>query len=332
MGECIRKDADRYVIFLGGEGVLWSDNSQEHDKNGWDIDAVGNLRFLCRANRADIVVLSAGDYPESMDSIKLQFKPYYLDGNISEVLKVSNCSSKEELIQAYLMSHPDLVRYVIIDSVDLEKYFRGRTMCTWKEDVLNSETATKARRILDFGPWWTDQYILRVDRVEKGQLINDYYEKVIFLDIDGVLNEEGRGPEIVEDYVRNLAWIVEETGAEIILSSSWRYKYGRYACMGFPGGDQSMEALLENLDKYELKISGITPRYFNGPDGRPLEVRSWLCQRPNVKSFVILDDETFWKWNWLEPHVVCTSKKIERMEFQTGLNRDYAEKAIKILG
>jgi hypothetical protein len=326
-----KKDADRYVIFLGGEGVLWSVSSQEHDENGWDIDAVKNLRYLCYHNKIDIVVLSEGDYPDSIDSVKLLFKPYYLDGNILEVLGVSHSSTKEKVIQEYLMSHPDLLRYAIVDYADLEKYFRGRTVCISKGHVLNKEAATKAKRILEFGPWWTDQYRVKVDKVGKDQLIEDYYKKVIFLDIDGVLNEDNRGPTIVEDYVKNLAWIVEETGAEIILSSSWRYTYGSYAYMGFPGDDQSMETLLDNFDKYALKVSGITPRYFNGPDGRPFEIRSWLCQRPEVERFVILDDETFWKWKWLEPHVVCTSRKTDRMECQTGLNREYAERAIIIL-
>ena len=54
----------------------------------------------------------------------------------------------------------------------------------------------------------------------------DEYEKVIFLDIDGVLNDEGeereKGVYIDETRVQRLASIVEQTGAEIVLSSSWR--------------------------------------------------------------------------------------------------------------
>lgn len=116
----------------------------------------------------------------------------------------------------------------------------------------------------------------------------------------------------------------------MILSSSWRYGFISYAHHNFDGSDKSMEALLECLDRYHIKIAGSTPLYFNGPDGRPFEVRAWLCQRPDIEKFVILDDETFWKWNWLEPHVVCTScMKTGR---GTGLDRECVHNAILILG
>ena len=96
-----------------------------------------------------------------------------------------------------------------------------------------------------------------------------------------------------------------------------------------------MRELLEKLDMYGIKIPGITPRYFNGPDGRPFEIRSWLCHRPEVENFVILDDETFWRWNWLQPHVVCIAKESSKYKgffYGEGLDEECAEKAIKILG
>lgn len=50
------------------------------------------------------------------------------------------------------------------------------------------------------------------------------FEKVIFLDIDGVLNDEEHTSESYLDsmMVGRLKRIIDETGAEIILSSSWR--------------------------------------------------------------------------------------------------------------
>ena len=49
-------------------------------------------------------------------------------------------------------------------------------------------------------------------------------DKVIFLDIDGVLNDEGknlkRGVYIDEEMTARLKKIVEATGAQIVLSSS----------------------------------------------------------------------------------------------------------------
>lgn len=54
-------------------------------------------------------------------------------------------------------------------------------------------------------------------------LIYDGIEKAIFLDIDGVLNDDHFGIKIEEERVALLAKIVKETGASIVLSSSWRY-------------------------------------------------------------------------------------------------------------
>ena len=87
--------------------------------------------------------------------------------------------------------------------------------------------------------------------------------KVIFLDIDGVLNDEGDEREkgvVIEPYfVQNLFQIVDKTGAEIILSSSWRYSYGAYAQKGFPGDNKDLEDLLQaQILKSEGKHGTVT--------------------------------------------------------------------------
>lgn len=60
--------------------------------------------------------------------------------------------------------------------------------------------------------------------------------KVIFLDIDGVLNNEGvcleSGIYIDEFRVERLAKIVSKSGACIILTSAWRGAYRRYLASG----------------------------------------------------------------------------------------------------
>ena len=66
----------------------------------------------------------------------------------------------------------------------------------------------------------------------------------IFLDIEGVLNDDGErraGGEIsCEEYVWNLREIVNKTNAEIILSSSWRYGAMGYARSGFSEEDKGI--------------------------------------------------------------------------------------------
>lgn len=52
--------------------------------------------------------------------------------------------------------------------------------------------------------------------------------KVIFLDIDGVLNVIPQGHDefgaiFHQNFVDNLKWIIDETNAKIVVSSSWRH-------------------------------------------------------------------------------------------------------------
>ena len=49
-------------------------------------------------------------------------------------------------------------------------------------------------------------------------------EKIIFLDIDGVLNSVHNWPEnlLHQSLTNNLKHIVDKTGAKIVLSSSWK--------------------------------------------------------------------------------------------------------------
>ena len=60
-----------------------------------------------------------------------------------------------------------------------------------------------------------------------------------------------------------------------------------------PERNDDIEMLVELLDRYGMRIEGTTPIFFNGPYGRPFEVRTWLQRRARVKRFVILDDESF---------------------------------------
>ena len=61
--------------------------------------------------------------------------------------------------------------------------------------------------------------------------------KVIFLDVDGVLNsqqlfekcEDDQLISVDEDNIKNLKTIVDATGAKIVLSSSWRYGWAEHS-------------------------------------------------------------------------------------------------------
>lgn len=156
-------------------------------------------------------------------------------------------------------------------------------------------------------------------------------KKVVFLDIDGVLNTDSGGSKIEERFVKRLAHIVEETGAEIILSSSWRLCYARCIDPAQDYTDDGVALLLEMLEKYQLCIAGMTPDLASGAYARPLEIRAWLQEQADTERFVILDDETFWVWNWLADYFVCTAHLNENNKYEYGLTDEDVEKAIEIL-
>lgn len=54
---------------------------------------------------------------------------------------------------------------------------------------------------------------IRIDDSDFLELDRDSARKVIFLDIDGVLNQDNGGPKIEGCFVKRLAHIVEEPGA-----------------------------------------------------------------------------------------------------------------------
>ena len=133
--------------------------------------------------------------------------------------------------------------------------------------------------------------------------------KVLFLDIDGVLNTERQhwhcqmnGIEPIDRFgyafnpkaVANLANILTETGAEIVISSSWKSIglaniVDMWEYRGLPGkiidttpNTVSDEFLLNaNLDDMELLPI------------RGMEIKEWLTNRgKQVSHYAIIDDES----------------------------------------
>lgn len=115
--------------------------------------------------------------------------------------------------------------------------------------------------------------------------------KVIFLDIDGVLNSEDyvkRMGNVMLKYdykidplaVARLNKIVNATKANIVVSSNWRIGYLN-----------DLDALVELLRKANIEgnIIDMTP-FFPGFKPRWKEIRAWLHDHPEASSFLILDD------------------------------------------
>jgi hypothetical protein len=116
--------------------------------------------------------------------------------------------------------------------------------------------------------------------------------KVLFLDFDGVMNnygDFGRGPDPINPAaVGRLNTIVAQTGARVVISSSWRLKYtleslrARLGAVGFTGEVVDCTPGLDATGS----VFDADPR-----SARCREIQAWLGAQPEPpESFAILDD------------------------------------------
>lgn len=122
-------------------------------------------------------------------------------------------------------------------------------------------------------------------------------KKVIFLDIDGVLNcmpyfeeikkgkrkDEG---EISGEYIMRLKEAVEKTEAVLVLSSTWK----RLKNIPVGEGGEMYQYLLKRLNDYGLSLYAETEEA-EGTWNRPLEVKTWIQKHAPEARFVSIDDD-----------------------------------------
>lgn len=123
---------------------------------------------------------------------------------------------------------------------------------------------------------------------------------------------------------------MDETGAKIVVSSTWRLDISRDN--GYFWASGIYQYLLDNLKRYGLEVYDITPDFFKYTQySRGYEIHTWLTQHPDVDNWVVLDDEWFWDFAYPEyeirQHLVETNFYIR----DGGLQDEHVEKAIRIL-
>lgn len=145
--------------------------------------------------------------------------------------------------------------------------------------------------------------------------------KVIFLDVDGVLNTCRTTRRTATGYkfigikqIRKLRQIVISTGAKVVLSSDWRYDRDD------PTQNSDYLELRMELLKYGIHLYGFTPELPSCHRGK--EIDQWLKEHDKVENFVILDDRTDIELN--KDHWVQTT-------MENGLGPAERDKAIQIL-
>ena len=135
--------------------------------------------------------------------------------------------------------------------------------------------------------------------------------KVIFLDIDGVLNYHGS--QIIDaTCLSNLKNIVENTNAKIILISTWKQFFDEEIFSELSEKDKESFLYHRKLLTDSFEIFDIVEDYFADKDAnvvsevslgdlvgmdtddhdawRSIEIARWLNKNKGVESFVILDD------------------------------------------
>lgn len=145
--------------------------------------------------------------------------------------------------------------------------------------------------------------------------------KIIFLDIDGVLNTpkllKKFGFDFIDDIlVALVARIVNETGAKIVLSSTWRIE------------EKNKQLVQEALAQRNLEIHDSTPVITRsggwesaGWVERREEIQAWLNNN-EVTKFAIIDD---WDDASIEGSFFKTNEDV-------GLTVSIAEQIIEHLG
>ena len=127
--------------------------------------------------------------------------------------------------------------------------------------------------------------------------------KVIFLDVDGVLNTSKTNSDILDiDSFRleYLKAIIDETGAKIVLSSSWVKFFTKVNNKIIPRNEKGF--LFYNLlNLYNIEFYDILGTGFN----REEMIIDWVSKN-EVDSFVIIDDEPN-KFNKLLDRLIKTS-------------------------
>ena len=167
--------------------------------------------------------------------------------------------------------------------------------------------------------------------------------KVVFLDLDGVLNtedyfaslkdkglptEDSFGNLFSPEAIENLRKIIEAMDAQIVVSSSWRFAgLGTLKQMwkerSLPGNLYDITSLNVADDYIRAHMEDQSFDFYEAmTSAREMEISAWLQEHPEVTNYVILDDlESF---RQPEAHLVQINPK-------TGIATDDAERVITIL-
>ena len=165
--------------------------------------------------------------------------------------------------------------------------------------------------------------------------------KVLFLDIDGVLNSSDNlialsllrrdlntpdsdihGHLFDERCVRYLTWIVNKTDCKIVISSSWRVAgYGRMVELW---KDRNLPGEVIDITRRNSKVFDEVRQIYRTFDCRGEEILDWLTHSAiPIESYCIVDDDS----DMLESQ----KSNFVKVKAKFGLTKELSDEIIEIL-
>lgn len=142
-------------------------------------------------------------------------------------------------------------------------------------------------------------------------------ERVVFLDVDGVLHSLYGDDIFQQACCQELERIVRTTGATIVLSSSWRTEPEQIAMINLMLAQRGLAAISDCTEVLDSE------------HGRAEEITKWLDQHPETATWVALDDLDLEQGDHV--HAQRLTSHFVRTAQDVGLTSANADEAIAIL-
>lgn len=154
-----------------------------------------------------------------------------------------------------------------------------------------------------------------LEPIESSQ--NSYAKKVIFLDIDGVLNEhewmQNHTPWLDENKLKLLSSVLQKTGAKVVLSSNWREVWNEP--MFLENQNTGIYAGHKLFAKHNIEVVGCTRAFGKRSD----EILEYVANHPEIKKYAAIDD------------MDIGIRNLVQTDGSVGLTEKDAEELVKIL-
>ena len=145
--------------------------------------------------------------------------------------------------------------------------------------------------------------------------------KIIFLDFDGVITTYASKWEIDNEKCLLVKKICDETGAKIVISSSWRYSTVEKTINAYKLHDWILTPyIIDVTENLSMSIGWDLLSYF---PQRGLEISEYINKHELIQNYIILDDDSDMLYIQKDHFIKTDTYK--------GLSEENVKQAIQIL-